>query len=141
VLEAEGYGVDWATNGPDALRKAREAKPDLVILDVMMNSDDEGFQVTYKNEADAELSVYRSSWSTSVGRRTGFSFEPVAGRGFPAGKRVSRKPVTRGFSSIRCAKTSGADAAPTPKDGLARSCEPVPGTASRSASHSRDELG
>ena len=45
VLEAEGYRVDWATNGSEALQKVKAAKPDLMILDVMMNSDDEGFQV------------------------------------------------------------------------------------------------
>ena len=51
VLEAEGYGVDWATNGAEAITKARSLKPDLMILDVMMNTDDEGFQVTYTDEA------------------------------------------------------------------------------------------
>ena len=33
VLEAEGYGVDWATNGAEAISKARSLKPDLMILD------------------------------------------------------------------------------------------------------------
>ena len=36
VLEAEGFLVDEATNGQDALYIARNNKPDLVLLDVMM---------------------------------------------------------------------------------------------------------
>jgi CheY-like chemotaxis protein len=74
VLEAEGYGVEWATNGAEAIQKAKAKKPDLMILDVMMNSDDEGFQVTYKMKQDAELSCIPIVMVTSVSSRTGFSF-------------------------------------------------------------------
>ena len=35
-LTYEGYAVDTASNGAEALAKAREAEPDLVVLDVMM---------------------------------------------------------------------------------------------------------
>ncbi|MBM3441931.1 MAG: response regulator transcription factor [Bacteroidetes bacterium] len=35
-LEAEGYEVATASNGEEALQKARSVKPDLIILDVMM---------------------------------------------------------------------------------------------------------
>jgi len=35
-LEKEGYTVTRATNGEDAVRKAAEIKPDMVILDIMM---------------------------------------------------------------------------------------------------------
>ena len=36
-LSAEGYQVITARNGDDALEKARQTKPDLIILDVMMS--------------------------------------------------------------------------------------------------------
>jgi DNA-binding response OmpR family regulator len=36
ALQAEGFDVVSATNGPDALDEARETTPDLVVLDVMM---------------------------------------------------------------------------------------------------------
>ncbi|MBU0756970.1 MAG: response regulator [Nanoarchaeota archaeon] len=36
ILEAEGYNVTAATNGPDALDRLKNLKPDLVILDMMM---------------------------------------------------------------------------------------------------------
>jgi len=72
VLEAEGYRVEWATNGSEAIQKAKASKPDLMILDVMMNSDDEGFQVTYKMKQDSDLSCIPIVMLTSVAFRTGF---------------------------------------------------------------------
>jgi len=35
-LRAEGYQVDWASDGLEGLRKAAAAAPDLIILDLMM---------------------------------------------------------------------------------------------------------
>ncbi len=44
ALQAEGYDVASATNGPDGLEEAFETRPDLIILDVMMPIMD-GFEV------------------------------------------------------------------------------------------------
>jgi CheY-like chemotaxis protein len=93
VLEAEGYTVDWATNGAEALQKAKACKPDLVILDVMMNSDDEGFQVTYKMKQDTELSRIPIVMVTSVGARTGFSFNRARDEDFLPVNEFLEKPV------------------------------------------------
>ncbi|MDW7675188.1 MAG: response regulator, partial [Bacillota bacterium] len=35
-LEKEGYQVDSAVNGADALKKFKELKPDFIILDLML---------------------------------------------------------------------------------------------------------
>lgn len=48
VLEANGYQVATARNGTECLSRVKEVNPDLIILDVMMNSLTEGFQVTYQ---------------------------------------------------------------------------------------------
>lgn len=93
VLEAEGYRVDWATNGTEALQKAKAVKPDLMILDVMMNSDDEGFQVTYKMKQDDELSCIPIVMVTSVGSRTGFSFDRARDEDFLPVNEFLEKPV------------------------------------------------
>lgn len=45
LLDARGYNVDSANNGQDGLAKAREQKPDIILLDVMMTTDTEGFDV------------------------------------------------------------------------------------------------
>jgi CheY-like chemotaxis protein len=61
VLEANGYQVATASSGPECLAKIKEVNPDLIILDVMMNSLTEGFQVTYQLRnpgADKEYAQY-----------------------------------------------------------------------------------
>lgn len=45
LLEARGYAVASASNGKDGVQKAKAEKPDLVLLDVMMTTKDEGFNV------------------------------------------------------------------------------------------------
>jgi CheY-like chemotaxis protein len=43
LLEKEGYGVQLAVNGTDAILKATEYQPHMIIMDVMMRESD-GFQ-------------------------------------------------------------------------------------------------
>lgn len=45
LLEAKGYAVDSASNGTDGVAKAKAVHPDLILLDVMMTTKDEGFNV------------------------------------------------------------------------------------------------
>ena len=45
-LEAAGYKVARAASGEEGLKKVKEVKPDLIILDVMMDSTTAGFQVS-----------------------------------------------------------------------------------------------
>ncbi len=93
VLEAEGYGVDWATNGTEAIEKAKAGKPDLMILDVMMNTDDEGFQVSYRMRKDPELMHVPIVMVTSVGTKTGFSFDRNKDQDFLPVNEFLEKPV------------------------------------------------
>ncbi len=53
VLKKEGYIVETARDGIDGLKMAREWKPDLVVMDVMMPGMD-GYQVTntLRNDPD-----------------------------------------------------------------------------------------
>lgn len=53
-LEMEGYEVLEAYNGPDALRIAREERPDLMVLDVLMPEMD-GWQVLREVRGDEAL--------------------------------------------------------------------------------------
>ena len=45
LLEVKGYNVDSAPNGTEGVAKAKANKPDLILLDVMMTTKDEGFNV------------------------------------------------------------------------------------------------
>ncbi|HEX2027738.1 MAG TPA: response regulator [Nitriliruptorales bacterium] len=53
-LQMEGYEVDLASDGEEALAKARSFRPDAVLLDVMMPKKD-GWQVCAEMKADPEL--------------------------------------------------------------------------------------
>ncbi len=55
LLEAEGYEVDVAYDGKSGFEKMMKEKPDLLIMDVMMNTDTEGFDVSRKIAATPEL--------------------------------------------------------------------------------------
>ncbi len=52
-LEAEGYEVSTASDGEEALGKAKDLKPDLIVLDIMMPKMD-GFEVLRRLRADLE---------------------------------------------------------------------------------------
>jgi CheY-like chemotaxis protein len=48
TLEANRYKVFTAANGTEGLKQVKAIKPDLIILDVMMDTVTEGFQVSYQ---------------------------------------------------------------------------------------------
>lgn len=45
-LQANGYQVSHASSGAEGLQKVKELNPNLIILDVMMDTTTEGFQVS-----------------------------------------------------------------------------------------------
>ena len=55
-FEAQGYAVVTAVDGDEALARARDASPDLVLLDVMMPGPD-GFEVVRRLRRDGQTPV------------------------------------------------------------------------------------
>ena len=53
-FRAEGFEIIQATNGEEAIQKAREAHPNIVLLDIMMPKVN-GFDVLKNIKADSEL--------------------------------------------------------------------------------------
>ncbi|OGC01653.1 hypothetical protein A2V82_05530 [candidate division KSB1 bacterium RBG_16_48_16] len=58
VLEAHGCQVSWAANGRLGLKMVKREKPHLIILDVMMESQTEGFHVAYTLRSNDPKSEY-----------------------------------------------------------------------------------
>ena len=61
-LETKGYRVSQASNGAEGLNKVKELNPDLIILDVMMDTTTEGFQVSLalrSSDPTSEYAAYR----------------------------------------------------------------------------------
>lgn len=59
-LEGHGYQIVAAYDGDEGQKKAEEEKPDLIILDVMMRTDTEGFEVARSlraNEATKQIPI------------------------------------------------------------------------------------
>lgn len=55
VLESKKYQVSSASDGEEGCRKAKEIKPDLIILDIIMPMQD-GFSTCEQLKKDPELS-------------------------------------------------------------------------------------
>jgi CheY-like chemotaxis protein len=78
VLDAKGYEVDSAPNGKIGLAKAKERKPDLILLDVMMTTKSEGFDVAREINKDEQLKGIPVILVTGVRKEMSlpFGFEP-----------------------------------------------------------------
>lgn len=59
TLEASGYEVVEAASGALGLQRLREHAPDLVILDVMLESLEEGYRVNEAIRFQDEYAAYR----------------------------------------------------------------------------------
>ena len=66
VLESHGYQVDSARNGEEALSRMRQDKPDLVLLDVMMDWLLEGVTVSQEMMNQRELQPIPIIMITSI---------------------------------------------------------------------------
>jgi len=75
ILSGEGYAVECASDGAEGLAKARAILPDLIVLDVMMASPTEGFQVAYQIRADAALARVPILMLTGISGETGMKFD------------------------------------------------------------------
>ncbi len=62
-LEAAGFKVSRAASGDEGLKCVKDIKPDLIILDVMMDTTTAGFQVSLalrNKDPHSEYAAYRS---------------------------------------------------------------------------------
>jgi len=78
VLEARGYIVDWAPDGTSGIKKAREVVPNLILLDVMMTKNTEGFEVSREIPKDDVLKNIPVIMITGIREKMNlaFGFEP-----------------------------------------------------------------
>ncbi|MFH1742451.1 MAG: response regulator [bacterium] len=93
ILSSHGYIVMTASNSKDAFSLIERTPPDLIIMDVMMGSMDEGFQATYRLKADSLLRKIPILMITAVSKETGFSFDPKKDEGFMPVEGYLEKPV------------------------------------------------
>jgi two-component system, OmpR family, alkaline phosphatase synthesis response regulator PhoP len=80
ILDAKGYDVVSANDGKDGVAKAKREKPDIILLDVMMTTKSEGFDVARELSKDANLKGTPVVMLTGVRKEMNlpFGFEPDA---------------------------------------------------------------
>jgi len=93
VLESKGYKVDAAYNRQEAMEKLESFKPDLILLDIMMEKLTDGFDICYKLKHDPEMKNIPVLAVSAITEKTGFKFSPATdGEYFEADDYVT-KPV------------------------------------------------
>ena len=76
VLEKNGYAVTVAYNGDECVKKTRQEKPDLIVLDVMMTTQSEGFNVSRDLRNSAKTKNIPILMVTSINDTVPYKFEP-----------------------------------------------------------------
>jgi len=93
VLESKGYKVEAAYDSEEALEKIESLKPDLILLDIMMERLTSGFDLCYKLKHDPEMKKIPVLAVSAITEKTGFKFSPAKdGEYFEADDYVE-KPV------------------------------------------------
>ena len=93
TLESADFEVIDAQDGIKGLEKIRAENPDLIILDVMMGAQDEGFFVAYEIRKDPSIADIPIIMLTAVGQETGFKFNKEKDEEFLPVNEFLEKPV------------------------------------------------
>ncbi len=75
-LENKGYQVRSASNTKDGWKMVEKERPDLIIMDLMMEHLDSGMALSRKIKGDPRYSPIPILMLTSISRDTGMDFTP-----------------------------------------------------------------
>jgi len=79
TLESKDYQIAIAYTGDDGLKQAKSNKPDLVILDVMMETADKGFEVARALKSEPGYKDIPILMLTAIKDKMGLDFKNEAG--------------------------------------------------------------
>jgi CheY-like chemotaxis protein len=79
ILENRGYEVSSAGDGSEGMERLKERRPDLIILDVMMRTSQEGFELSRELKQNRKYKDIPILMLTAVKEKTGLDFKPDAG--------------------------------------------------------------
>ena len=79
ILETQQYTVVTAVDKTDGLEKIRAEKPDLAILDVMMSTWEDGFEMSRELKKDPQFKDMPILMLTGIKNETGIDFKSTAG--------------------------------------------------------------
>jgi len=79
ILEGQQYAVVTAADRAEGMQKVKSEKPDLLILDVMMSTWQDGFEMARDLKKDAQFKDIPILMLTGVKDQTGIDFKSTAG--------------------------------------------------------------
>jgi len=79
ILTNRGYDVRSAQDGSKGMDRLKEAQPDLIILDVMMRTSQEGFELSRELKHNQKYKHIPILMLTGVKQKTGLDFKTTAG--------------------------------------------------------------
>jgi len=93
VLEHNNYEVLTATNIKVADEILRKEKIDLILLDVMMENDSDGFNFAQQVKSDENFNKIPIILATAVNQRTKFRFDVEEDGAFIPVEKFMEKPI------------------------------------------------
>lgn len=94
VLTSADYDVDVAGNMGDGMRAIEENRPDLILLDVMMERYDDGFNMCYQLKHDDRYKEIPVIIITAVTEVTGLKFSPETDGEYLEAEDYVQKPIS-----------------------------------------------
>jgi len=79
ILTKANYKVSTASNKEEGMEKIATEKPSLIVLDVMMSTWQDGFEMSRELKNDSEFKHIPILMLTSITEKTGVEFESSAG--------------------------------------------------------------
>ena len=94
ILTSANYSVDVEGNVEDGMKAIKEKMPDLILLDVMMEKYDDGFNMCYDLKHDDRYRGIPVIIITAVTEVTGLKFDPETDGEYLEADDYVQKPVS-----------------------------------------------
>ncbi|MEJ5377854.1 MAG: response regulator [bacterium] len=96
ILESRGFKVRTAHDGKEGYSRILEKPPDLILLDVMMNTDTEGFDLAARLKGDARFAaipiIMTTGFPQKMAEQGPESFQHILGMEWPVAH-LLEKPI------------------------------------------------
>jgi two-component system, OmpR family, alkaline phosphatase synthesis response regulator PhoP len=107
VLGSNGFNVHHVLNIRDGRQAIETDKPELIILDVMMDKHTDGFDLCYNLKHDKACSDIPILMVTAVTNKTGFKFSPETDGEYLQADDYAAKPIPAAELLLRVKKLIG----------------------------------
>ena len=93
ILESKAYEVEAACNKDEAMEKIGQLRPDLILLDIMLERVIDGFTICFNLKHDPELKHIPVLAISAITEKTGFKFSPITDGEYFEAEDYVEKPI------------------------------------------------